>query len=91
MLCIKAIPKAYILYDFISLPFLKWQNFKNDKMINMENRLVVPRLWGSGRQMYVAIKGQNEGSSGDKAVQYLELYHCQHPGYYTVGLRDATI
>lgn len=46
---------------------------------------------GSGRQMYVAIKGQNEGSSGDKAVQYLELYHCQHPGYYTVVLRDATI
>lgn len=41
--------------------------------------------------MYVAIKGQNEGSSGDKAVQYLELYHCQHPGYYTVVLRDATI
>lgn len=39
----------------------------------------------------MAIKGQNEGSSGDKTVQYLELYHCQHPGYYTTVLQDAAI
>lgn len=78
MECKKTIPKGYILYDFIFMIFLKWQNYENVKQNNGCQEFDREKR---GKEMPVAIKGQHEESLRRQKRSVSRLHQCQHANW----------
>lgn len=50
------------------------EHFRNNRLLEMENRVVVTWAWGWGR-VRVMIKGQHRDPRGDESVLYLDCSH----------------